>query len=252
MNRIPLILVPLAIVAVLLPLVACSGAEARDEAAPEVELRVYQVPEAYKNEIWRQLRDALETSSESPVGRVARGPRDTLLVTAPANIQENVEQLLHDLAELGDPPPPEPVVLSYWMVLGRPGNETGPPLTNAGRTNLDAIEPALREIVSTDGPTEFLLIDQIRLASMGGDRSAASGSEAQVEQRTAVRNGRIVAELQLTLHGNRMETQVVLEPRQLLVLGHAGYRGPMPHAFEDDEDSYVTLYYVVTGETGEL
>jgi hypothetical protein len=231
--------------------------EAPGETEP-VELRVYTVPRELHNDIHSSLRHALAGMSgdnSKLVGRVASGPNGTLVVTAPPDIHDGIADFLAELDAMERPAsPPAPVSMTYWFIVGRPVDQAALAQTpeqylTTGKRRLDNLDKVLREISSVQGPTEFRLMDQIRITSIGHDRTEARGKYAIVEQRTTrADGGNVVGEVLLTFEGgNMMRSQVMLEPDQLLVLGQAGINVRRLAPFgprEDTEDA--TLYYVMT------
>ena len=128
---------------------------------------------------------------------VTAGPSGTLLVVASPRIQSGVEAILGDLRKLDTPPPqPEPVKISYWILVGRPiGAERGA-FTFEGGVPPDAIEPVLREIASAEGPMEFAMLEQFEVSSM--ERAEIAGSAFRVHQRTTRAGDQVVADVAIS------------------------------------------------------
>ena len=91
-------------------LVACSmllGCRLRPLPTPmeedifdPAELRTYQVPQEYQNDLRDMLQDALG-SGDARIGRVTEGPGGTLLVVAPERIQEGMDRMARALGTPG-------------------------------------------------------------------------------------------------------------------------------------------------------
>lgn len=228
----------------------CAERVAHAEPAEPIELQTYKVPPDYQEEIKMMLRSALE-SDANRVGRVTAGPAGTILVVAPARIQSGVRAILDDLKGLETPPlPPAPVKLSYWFLVGRPMDPSRGPFAFRGVSAPMKIEPALQKIVDAQGPTEFALVEQLELTSL--DRAQIGGSSFRVDQRTSRAGDKVVAELSIGLlqGGNRFQSQVMLEPNQVVVLAQSGFDGKARAVFPDlANETVVTLYYVMVADS---
>ncbi len=106
-------------------LTGCGVQVPADPPAP-VELRAYQVPPEYQEELRGMLQGAMILGEDEVLGRVTNGPGGTLVVAAPGRIQDGIEQILGSGFEA--PAIPTPVRLTYWFLAGRaldPGQATG-------------------------------------------------------------------------------------------------------------------------------
>jgi len=242
-----------ALAVAILSTAACGAPGGAGEQAAGVELRSYEVPEGYKNELASQLRYVLQGSEESAVGRVIGGTGNNLIVVAPPGIHDGVKALLRDLEEMGPASPPTQARLTYWVVSGRPtgaGGTAGRPFVTTGPAGLDQIEPALAGIAEAQGPTEFRLLERLEILSTGHDWAQAYGQVVRVRQRATVSGESVVADVEVNLGGASLgvETEVVIRPGQYLVLGQAGV--PYTHMRETKELQApdVSLYYVVAAD----
>lgn len=236
-------------VAAIMLTAACSGGKAGEKPAESMELKVYAVPGGFKDEIRQQLSSAMR---DAVVGRVTAGPGDTVIVVAPASFQTGVERTIREFEQLGaPPPPPAPVELRYWLVVGRPLGERGAegPVVVSGANPMTELGRVLQSIAEVEGPTEFTLLDRVDLTSLEPKPASARGKFAQIEQRTTRSDGRVVAEILVNLDANEIRTQVVLEQGQFVVLGQARYGGRSSRIFGDGDDGYATLYYVMNSES---
>jgi hypothetical protein len=243
----------IAIAALVLSTPACNRSGKAADQAAAVELRTYEVPEGYKNEIASQLRYVLQGSEESAVGRVIPGTGNRLVVVAPPGIHEGLRSLVREMADLGPVPPPSQARLTYWVVSGRPagaGAAVDRPFVTTGPAGLDRIETALAGIAEAQGPTEFRLLERLEILSTGHDWARAFGQVVRVRQRVAVSGETVVAEVNIDLAGVSLgiETEVVIGRGQFLVLGQGGV--PHTHLRETQElqSPEVTLYYVVAAD----
>jgi len=235
----------------MLCLAACGRPAPTDSATAGLELRTYEVPEGYKNEITARLRYLLQGTEESPVGRVTEGAGGRLIVLAPPLIHEGLQSLIRDMKGLGPVPPPPQVRLTYWLVMGWPaatGTAANRPFIVSGPAGLQEIEPALAGIAETQGPTEFRLLERMEIVSTGQDWARARGRLAGVGQRTAVSGEAVVAELDISLGRQSLATEVVIRPGQRLVLGQTGAAEEVVKVFADGRAGDVTLYYVVAAD----
>jgi len=219
------------------------------EAPEPVELRTYTVPPQQQEEIRSMLRSALESEGHR-VGRVTAGPSGALLVVAPPRIQRGVEAVLSDLRGLETPPrQAEPAKIAYWILVGRALDPEEGPLAFRGGNPPEAIEPALREIVAAQGPTEFVMLEQFEVTSM--ERAEIGGSSFRVHQRTTRAGEQVVADVSIVFlrGGNKFESRVVLDPKRVVVLAKSGYDGAAGRIFPDAEgDVDTTLYYVMAAD----
>ena len=240
-------------------LVACSMLLGCDLSAPRpipvdvvdgvepAELRTYQVPQEYQNNLRDMLQDALG-SGDARIGRVTEGPGGTLLVVAPHRIQEGIQQILDMGFEV--PPPSSPITLTYWFLVGRPVEPAQASLFSvAGGADVRRLETVLTQIATAQGPTEFALLEEVQLTSMSQSRAEARSPIARVEQTAARVGDQVVVDFNLVFERNIFWSRVSLEAGQFLVLGQAGFGGEAADAFPDATDADVlTLYYVMAAD----
>lgn len=225
---------------------SCRDSAPRDAASAAVEMKVYAVPALRSDEVRSMLQSAL--GGDNPVGRVTPGPGDTLVVVAPAQVQEGVRGLISGLDAVEPKAEPLQLTISYWMVVGRPLQKAppdGPGYVVSGDSKLTAIESALATIVATQGPTEFTLMEKVQITALNSDRGIARGRRASVEQRISEVDGRVTGDVAVHVGGNALDTRIALESGQLLVMGQVGYSGGMGDAFDTEGSDDLTLYYVI-------
>lgn len=240
-----------ALAVAVLSVAACGGSGQAGEQAAGVELRSYEVPEGYKEEIRGQLRYVLQGSEESAVGRVAEGVGNSLIVVAPPGIHEGLQALVRDLEGLGPVAPPSQARLTYWLIAGRPAEAdatSGRPFVVTGTAGLSAIEPVLAGIAEAQGATSFRLLERIELVSTGHDWARARGRVAGVAQRAAVSGDTVVAEVDISTGRQQLATEVAIGRGQHLVLGQAGASEETLRPFGEAGGVDVTLYYVVAAD----
>jgi hypothetical protein len=226
----------LALAAVAGALTGCdgNGAAASDHPEPLV-LRTYKVPQGLESDVRSMLYTVLG-GSESPAGRVTTGPGGTLVVVAPEALHQGIEGLIGEIGGLDSPAKPVPVKLTYWLVIGRPGGD------GSGLAGTE-IAPVLAEIVNSQGPMRFELLERLELTSTGEERAGMTGATARIQQRASVIQDRVVADVEIATSGvGVIETRVQLQPRQFLVLGQAGYRDSTSR---DPLQVDGTLFYVI-------
>ena len=137
-----------------------------EDLVEPAELRIYQVPQEYQQDLRDMLQSALG-NGDTRIGRVTNGPGGTLLVVAPAPIQAGIQQILD--AGFEAPPASSPVTLTYWLVVGRPvdPSRATQPFTVVGTRGFEQLEPVLTQIATAEGPTEFSVLEQIQCNSSG-------------------------------------------------------------------------------------
>jgi len=208
------------------------------------ELRTYQVPQEYQQDLRDMLQSALLGTGDARIGRVTNGPGGTLLVVAPARIQAGIQQILDTGFEA--PPASSPIRLTYWFLVGRPVEPAqAEPFSMAGRSRVPQLEPVLRQIAAAQGPTEFTLLEEIQLTLMSQNRAETRSRVGRVEQ-YAVRIGeQVVVDVEITYTRNLFLSRVSLKTGQYLVLGQAGFGGDAVDAFPDATDEDVLTLYCV-------
>lgn len=232
----------------------CGRPSAPADGPEPVELRTYQVPPERQVELRDALRGAFG-SGDSAVGRVTSGPGGVLLVTAPPSIQAGVRELVEsDLTGPGPSGPAVSIRMTYWILAGRPlpPSSADTPFRILGTRPTQVIEPALAEIARVAGPTEFAVLDVVRLTSLAQDTATIAGPTGQVTQTAIVDDDRVVADVRLNPVGpafSLTSSRVVIGRSQVVVLAEAGYRGPVQGVFPDVRPSDdVSTYVIVSAD----
>jgi hypothetical protein len=222
----------------------CRPEAAAPAAAVEapLELRTYVVPEGAQEEAVSILHTLLGRGKDAPrLGSVSAGPGHQVMVTAPATFHAGVADLVERLKK--DPPAPPPTVeMEYWMLLGRPAE---------GPEDPAAFEPALQPVVkalqAAHGPMELVLAGRVKVASLAGRYAESVGETLRLRQRASPHRGGLLTSLKLApTGGTELETEVMLPPDKVVVLGYAGMGGrKVQTAFPGAETA--TAFYVVRG-----
>jgi hypothetical protein len=249
-----------AVLAASLTLVACgpslTRATAQEGPEPAV-LRTYQVASEQQDEVYNALRLALGNNGENALGRVSRGPGGSLVVVAPERIQDGVQGIVD--AGFEEAPPTDeassrPIRVTYSIVAGRPLDSAAQPVTVRGR-RFPRLDDVFAQIATAQGPTEFVVLEEIAVTSTNQVPARVWGRLANVDQTVSRRGDGIVASIEIqrnvpTSPVNRFESQVTLRVGQVLVLGQAGFQGNVREAFPDADarDTSATLYYIVSSD----
>ena len=221
------------------------GCAARGATPPpdgDLLMRTYTVQTGKSDLALKTLSDVVRGG---PTGaRVEQLPDGRLLLIAPEGVHEGVPVLLDGL---GDPPPIRSAELDYWIVLGEPASA-------ASFLNLSPeIAPALQDIVASQGPMKFTLLETSRLSSMLDEAASAQGSRAQVRQVVSIVAGELVADVNIDVRLERgddvqhrsLQSRVTFEPGRSLLLGQSGFVAD-PKATSSGPQS--TVFYIVRGE----
>lgn len=183
-------------------------------------LRSYNVRPELAGEIRNALGPAL-----SPY-QVGLAPNGQLLVSAPPSYQRGVEEFLQQIAARKPAATPS-IRIEAWFVTASPGTHTDSPL-------LKEIEPALRALEQSRGPTRFELLEALSTQTQSGDRtSEVEGARTRMKATVSVlrdsQDHAVVGAL-LKLSSNHgpgfLSAQTELRPGELLVLGQSGLWDP--------------------------
>jgi hypothetical protein len=211
-------------------------------APPEyMTLRSYEV----RPEIATEVDAALSSALAFPVssGHVTLSPSGQILVTATPSVQKGVEQILREVASRKPAATPS-IRFEAWLVTASAGEPIGSP-------NLKEVEPALRELERSRGPTRFELLEKLSTQARSGQNSDVLGEHATMAVTGSLRRDSkdqplIVALLKLSLHPSHpgppgplpaINAETELRPGELLVLGQSSFSG----GAVADRD----LYYIV-------
>ena len=234
-------------VGLLMSLAAC-GAQSPDavERLQFRELRSYEVPREYRDDLRTMLAMALFSGAENEQINVTNGPGSTLLVTAPARIHRGVEQVLSADLEM---PVTGSATLTYWFLIGRrlDGVEGSAPYSVAGR-QVPVLEPILEQVANAQGATEFALLEEFQLSSLSR-HAEATGRLGSVSQNATRSGDQVVADVNATLTPHRFQSRVALEDGQFLVLGYVGLNSEfLQPRVGQDLAGFSTLYCIITAD----
>lgn len=226
---------------------SCCSSPETDSAHRDLVLRLYEVPHGLASDIRSVLRETLRvTEGYEQRSTVSVAPGGKLLVLAEPQVQAGIENLIRSL-DAAPPAASLTLEMSYWLVAGRSVSETV-----AGSSTIPPeLVSALGSVVEALGPMEFALIERVQLASRSDSRATADGSFVTIHQTASLVEGRVVAFLEISSKrgGNRLATEVYLEPDQIVVLAQTNISEPgrMPDFFSDREGSQQpnVLIYVV-------
>ena len=209
------------------------------EDTDSLVLHTYEVPKGSARSVVATL-DATFWMGEQQrrLGRVSITPDGRLLVLAPQNVQAGVQTLVDEITK--HPPTFEQSIeLHYFVVLGKPAASPQPP-----PAGVSEIQPALDEIVRSQGPQTFTLTQRVRLSSVNGDDGKVETEQVKIWQKAAQTNDSVdalvgiqLAKSDKSVFGDRVETRVTLGGDRIAVLGATSQ-----HADAADGS---TLYYVV-------
>jgi hypothetical protein len=232
---------------------APTSAPAAAPVAPEpepLELVTYDAPEGVAERI-----EPILTRVLAEVGNAELLPGGKVLVAAPASLQAGVAKLFEDTAGLTAKPRAY-VTLEYWVVVGQeaaPVSMTGEVATQDPR--LDALAGVLDPITKTQGHGHYRLLDRVTLSSLEGERARSQGIVLQeTSQIVTVQGGKVQAQVELELderagYDHKIDTVLLIESGQTVVLGSAGYREPGREDLEPTGGSTSALYYIVRATT---
>ncbi len=229
--------------AIVTVLAGCHSAPAPNADTDSLVLRTYDIPRGSARSVVATL-DATFWMGEQQrrLGRVSITPDGRLLVLASQNVQTGVQTLVDEVTK-HPPTYDQSIELHYFVVLGKPAASPQP-----SPPGVSEIQPALDEIVRSQGPQTFTVAQRVRLSSVNGDDGKAETEQIKVWQKAAQTNDGVDALVGIQLaktdksdksspFGDRIETRVQLGGDRIAVLGATGQHSDTPDGS--------TLYYVV-------
>lgn len=217
--------------------IGCHSAPKED--TDSLVLRTYDVPKGSARSVIATL-DATFWMGEQQrrLGRVSTTPDGRVLVLASQNVQVGVQTFVDEITK--HPPTfDQSIELHYFVVLGKPASSPQPP-----PAGVSEIQPALDEIVRSQGPQTFTLTQRVRLSSVNGDDGKVETEQVKIWQKAAQTNDGVDALVGIQLaksdksaFGDRVETRVTLGGDRIAVLGATSQHADTPDGG--------TLYYVV-------
>lgn len=156
------------------------------------ELRVYDVDEKYRQEVFSALRGIL-SSEHDRSGSVEMLPTGQILIDTSSERHEEVAAVLRAIAEHQAEPAPR-VRLRYWAVLG---TNAGGDTDTIGSAPPDMLSDVLEELERIHGPQTFRVLANATLVSESGQDAEMVGDPLFVMQEAFVQSGRLNAELEI-------------------------------------------------------
>ncbi len=223
-----------AVAALLSSLVLSAGCHsAPQEDASALVLHTYDVPKGSARAVISTLDGMFWVGEgQKRLGRAAITPDGRLAVLAAQNVQTGVQTLVDEITK--HPPTYEQSIeLHYFVVVGKPAASPQPP-----PAGVNEIQPALDEIVRSQGPQAFTVAQRVRLLSQNGDDGKAETEQLKIYQKAAQTNDGVDAQIAITFGKNdKVDTRVHLGADRIVVLGATSQHSETPDGS--------TLYYVV-------
>jgi hypothetical protein len=191
------------------------------------DLKTYDVDPQYQQEIYTAFRQILNTGPPT-FGKVELLPTGQLLVNAPPETLEQVEQVLQAIRSRPAPAAPR-VELQYWAVLGNRVAGANPP----GTAPPSALNEVLAELKRLHGDLQFRVLGTTSLTTQSGQRGEVGGTPLHVEQTTFVQGDTLNARIEMLLTSttpegpspNRLEVGTSLRRGEYVVLGQSEVAG---------------------------
>jgi hypothetical protein len=207
----------------LLAFVGCNAEhDAPGDAASAMTIRSYTVPPGQEATVESTLNRLFYVGEGvAPVGRVHEGPPGTVVIAAPASVQDSVKEVIEVFAKAGPASAPRNIRISWWLVAGR----------KAAEVDTHALPPDVASAMATvsghEPPMVYTLRYTQELLGLDGEHARASGDTFSIDQMaSATPQGEIVADLRVDMAGGLgASTRVHLVPGQVLVLGDTGPAG---------------------------
>jgi hypothetical protein len=211
---------------------AAAACRTATDDSPALVLRTYAVPKGSARALVSTLEAVLWVGEQKTrAGRAAVTPGGDLLVLAAPSVQTGVQALVDEVSK-------HPVTydqtieLDYFVLLGKPASSAQPPPPGVGE-----VQPALDEIVRSQGPQAFTLAQRARLSTLNGNDGKLEGDKLKITQKASQTNDGLDAMVGIEFSGDRIESRVHLDPERIVVLGSTAQRS--------DVSDGTTLYYVV-------
>ena len=159
------------------------------------DLRTYDVPPQYQQEIYTALARVLNTGGQ-PTGGVQLLPSGQILVNASPETLQQVEAVLQTIRARPSEATPR-AALRYWAVLGSRDAGANPP----GTAPPSVLGAVLGELRRMHGDLTFRVLGTAALVTESGEEGLVDGMPLDVEQQAFVQGDRMNAELDLRLTG---------------------------------------------------
>jgi len=198
------------------------------------ELKTYDIDPQFQQEIFSALERILNASGPGIVqggsyGRVQLLSSGQLVVNAPPETLEQVDQVLQAIRNRPAPPAPR-TELYYWAVLGSRGTAANPP----GTAPPSALNEVLAELKRMHGDLQFRVLATASLTTQSGQKGEVSGTAMFIEQTAFVQGETLNAEIDMRLQPQPAGVTVTTALRrgEFVVLGQnelagGGLDGPV-------------------------
>lgn len=192
------------------------------------ELRTYDVDPQFRQEIFSALNSILNPGggvvNGGSYGRVQLLPSGQLLVNAPPETLEQVDQVLQAIRNRPAAAPPR-ADLHYWAVLGSRPNAANPP----GTPVPSSLNDVLAELQRLHGDLQFRVIGTASLATESGAPGRVTGMALEVEQSVYVQGDSLSAAIDMQLEGRLpakfdiggLTVRTALQRGEFVVLGQS-------------------------------
>jgi len=160
------------------------------------DLRTYDVPPQYQQEVFAALREVLNVPTTEG-GRVERLPSGQIVVNAEPEVLDQVELVLKAIRERGVAAAPR-VALRYWGVLGV---GQSPAAKNVGSPPPAVLNDVLSELRRLQGEVAFRVIGTAAITTNSGQFGEVKGTTLNVEQTAYVQGDTLNANISMQLSG---------------------------------------------------
>jgi hypothetical protein len=159
------------------------------------ELRVYDVQEKYRQEVYTALRGVLRPPNQGASGQIEMLPTGQILIDTSAEMHEQVAAILEDINAYQVEATPR-VTLRYWAVLGT-HDELRDPAPAASDAVPEILSDVLDELRRVHGDLSFRLIGNATLVTESGEQGGLQGDPLTVNQVAWVQGSTLNAELSI-------------------------------------------------------
>lgn len=157
------------------------------------ELRVYDVQEKYRQEVYSALRGVLRPQNQQPSGQIQMLPTGQILIDTSAQMHEQVAAILEDINAFQVEATPR-VTLRYWAVLGTRGDSQDSQVPDGGAVP-EILADVLEELRRVHGDLSFRLLGNATLVTESGQRGGLQGDPLTINQIAWVQGATLNAEL---------------------------------------------------------
>ncbi|HUQ53502.1 MAG TPA: hypothetical protein VM692_14850 [Gammaproteobacteria bacterium] len=167
------------------------------------DLRIFDVGVQHQQEIYVALGNVLNPATVgggNPYGTVQQLPNGQLLVNAPPQVLQQVEQVVTAIRERPVAAAPR-VSLRYWAVLGTQAQ--GAAANAIGSAPPPALNAVLTELKRLNGELTFRVIGTAAVTSDSGQKGEVNASTMSVSQQTQVQGDTLNAYMRINVQSIR-------------------------------------------------